>query len=302
MENRCRGCGIAYPQPKHGREKIWCSNACRSEHVRYYVKKVFDPLRCSCGTMFTPKSERHKWCSDRCKRRNSGRRQSMRMCRICNVEFNPQGTCRLYCSPACSNRVIYQAKRSAKIQKSAAHRHLIFTESDGSCVICAGPLPKPRLVRQKMCSDLCRKRHSRRRDQRRERATPHGRIKKQLSSRLREVVRKHGAVKEGSTRDRLGCTLQELVRHLESQFLEGMTWENYGVEGWHVDHIVPCARFDLSRRDHQDVCFNYRNLRPLWGAVNWGRQDSLVWDEWAALDPAFRAEVEALGIKEPDWI
>ena len=41
----------------------------------------------------------------------------------------------------------------------------------------------------------------------------------------------------------VGYTLLELMTHLESQFTDGMTWENYGQ--WHVDHIRPCAKFDL---------------------------------------------------------
>ena len=45
-----------------------------------------------------------------------------------------------------------------------------------------------------------------------------------------------------------------------------MNWENYGV--WHIDHIIPCARFDLSDPGQQKICFHYTNLQPMWGEDN----------------------------------
>jgi hypothetical protein len=64
----------------------------------------------------------------------------------------------------------------------------------------------------------------------------------------------------------VGCSIEELRLHLESQFVAGMTWANYGE--WHVDHIRPCAMFDLTQDAQQRECFNWSNLRPLWGVEN----------------------------------
>ncbi len=64
----------------------------------------------------------------------------------------------------------------------------------------------------------------------------------------------------------VGCSAKELREHLESQFTEGMTWDNYGE--WHVDHIRPCASFDLSCVEQQRECFHYTNLQPLWAKDN----------------------------------
>ena len=41
-----------------------------------------------------------------------------------------------------------------------------------------------------------------------------------------------------------------------------MTWQNHG-KVWHIDHIVPCIAFDLTKPIEQQICFNYRNLQPL---------------------------------------
>lgn len=66
----------------------------------------------------------------------------------------------------------------------------------------------------------------------------------------------------------LGCTIAELRQHLESKWLPGMSWENYGKNGWHVDHIRPLAAFDLTVREQAVVAVHYTNLQPLWATDN----------------------------------
>lgn len=75
-----------------------------------------------------------------------------------------------------------------------------------------------------------------------------------------------GYTKSKSTRRLIGCPIKQLKEHLESQFEEGMSWDNYGE--WHVDHIKPCALFDFSKIEEQKACFHYTNLQPLWAEEN----------------------------------
>ena len=75
-----------------------------------------------------------------------------------------------------------------------------------------------------------------------------------------------GHRKAYSTMELLGCTREELQRHLEDQFQPGMTLENYGK--WHIDHIRPIASFDLSDPEQQKQCWHYTNLQPLWASDN----------------------------------
>ena len=106
------------------------------------------------------------------------------------------------------------------------------------------------------------------------------RLIKNLRSRLWYVM--VGKSKSASTIELLGCSIEDLKTHLEKLFQEGMTWENYGnpngdhTEGWHVDHIRPCASFDLSDPIEQRECFYYTNLQPLWGRDNLSKGDK--WD------------------------
>lgn len=65
----------------------------------------------------------------------------------------------------------------------------------------------------------------------------------------------------------LGCSLEDFWIYLESKFESGMTRENYG-KVWHVDHIIPCALFDMSKHDHQKRCFHFSNMQPLFASCN----------------------------------
>jgi hypothetical protein len=75
-----------------------------------------------------------------------------------------------------------------------------------------------------------------------------------------------GNFKQSTTIELLGCSIEKLKQHLESKFKPGMSWSNYGK--WHIDHIKPCARFDLSKPNEQKKCFHYTNLQPLWAEEN----------------------------------
>ena len=74
----------------------------------------------------------------------------------------------------------------------------------------------------------------------------------------------------------VGYALDELKKHLEKQFANNMTWENYGRNGWHIDHIRPCASFDLSEPAQQRECFHYSNLQPLWAKDNLAKGKKLL--------------------------
>ena len=69
--------------------------------------------------------------------------------------------------------------------------------------------------------------------------------------------------KSSKTIDLLGCDIAFLKQYLESKFKDGMCWENYGLKGWHIDHIKPCYLFDFKNIEEQKQCFHYTNLQPL---------------------------------------
>jgi hypothetical protein len=86
-----------------------------------------------------------------------------------------------------------------------------------------------------------------------------------------------GINKSAPTRELIGCSVEKLLEHLESQFQEGMTWDNYGE--WHIDHIKPCALFDFTKEEDQRECFHYTNLQPLWAEDNLRKSDKYIEDD-----------------------
>ncbi len=87
-----------------------------------------------------------------------------------------------------------------------------------------------------------------------------------LRSRIGKVIR--GENKSVSTIELLGCSLEELKIYLTDLMVDGMAWDNYGKDGWHIDHIIPCKYYGLTNVEEQKKCFNYKNLQPLWAKDN----------------------------------
>jgi hypothetical protein len=114
--------------------------------------------------------------------------------------------------------------------------------------------------------DKIKERHAKWRDNNKEkikeyREVPTHKIAFNLRSRLSRAVKRD--LKCGSAVKDLGCTIVELKKYLESKFLPGMSWDNYGTHGWHIDHIKPLNLFDLTNPEQLKEACHYSNLQPL---------------------------------------
>lgn len=74
-----------------------------------------------------------------------------------------------------------------------------------------------------------------------------------------------------------------------------MSWENYGPRGWHVDHIIPMASFDVSKPEHVELCSHYLNLRPLWCDENEAKSAEV---DVSLTSPAFLPRLVDAGVIE----
>ena len=101
---------------------------------------------------------------------------------------------------------------------------------------------------------------------------PHYQIQDRLQARIKKVLKNKNVRKSDKFIDYLGCDLNQLIKHLESQFTENMNWDNR--DEWSVDHIRPCKSFDLTNNNQAKVCFNWRNLQPLWNLDNLKKKDT----------------------------
>lgn len=109
------------------------------------------------------------------------------------------------------------------------------------------------------------------------------RIRRNLGVRLANSVRNNA--RNSSILTLLGCSIPNLKIYLESKFQTGMSWDNYG-KAWEIDHIMPCAIFDLTRLEHRKRCFHFSNLQPLFGIDNRRKSDKA--------DEAMKGEVRAI--------
>lgn len=96
-----------------------------------------------------------------------------------------------------------------------------------------------------------------------------------IRRRIRGAIK--GYKKGGTTEQLLGCSHQDLMTHLESQFTDGMAWENQGE--WHIDHIIPLNFYDMSCPKEQYLANHYSNLQPLWAKDNLSKGAKLDWSK-----------------------
>ena len=108
----------------------------------------------------------------------------------------------------------------------------------------------------------------------RRKSNPSLKIEDAIRARVGIAIRKQFGVKATKTTNLIGCSIEQIRQHLEAQFLPGMTWDNHGE--WHIDHIRPCASFDLTDPEQQKQCCHYTNLQPLWAADNLAKSDNWV--------------------------
>jgi hypothetical protein len=94
---------------------------------------------------------------------------------------------------------------------------------------------------------------------------PSRRLRKRVMCRIWSAMKGQSVNRIGSF-SLVGCPVGFLRSYIEGKFEKGMTWENYGE--WHVDHIRPCASFDLNDKEQVLQCFNWRNLQPMWASEN----------------------------------
>lgn len=97
-----------------------------------------------------------------------------------------------------------------------------------------------------------------------------------ISSIIRRAMKSQNGVKDGKTFEHLPYTLEQLKEHIESQFEEWMTWDNYGQ--WHIDHIYPQSKLPYDSLEHPNFqkCWALKNLRPLCAKENIRKSDKII--------------------------
>jgi hypothetical protein len=95
-----------------------------------------------------------------------------------------------------------------------------------------------------------------------------------MRSRISSALSYHKISKTKRTIKLLGCSYKEFWIHLEKQFTKGMTRENYGKHGWHIDHIIPLS--SAKNIKELEKLFHYTNTQPLWAKDNLSKGDKIL--------------------------
>lgn len=93
-------------------------------------------------------------------------------------------------------------------------------------------------------------------------------------TRLGIAIRAGGYKKSATSQRLLGCSWEAFVKHIEAHFTDGMSWENYGFRGWHIDHVVPVS--SAKTLEELIPLLHYTNLQPLWAKDNFAKSDKIL--------------------------
>jgi hypothetical protein len=114
--------------------------------------------------------------------------------------------------------------------------------------------------------------YQKRRDKEKRKNTrnPLYRFRKQMSSMMRRDIKR--GYKDNTLAHRiLGADWVSVRAHIESQFVDGMSWENFGQ--WHMDHIIPLS---LAKTEEEVIkLHHYKNIQPLWGEENLKKSNNI---------------------------
>ena len=207
-------------------------------------------------------------------------------CKQCGIIFRKTGRNHLYCCRSCQ-------------QKFNRHSKIV----DKVCVICGATFStKEGYIDKNTCSKRCsNKRYYINNKQRinknsreyyQKNKLTQNKYKKEryhsnLTARVSNVLRRRlghalkDNQKSGSAVKNLGCTVKQLKEYLESKWLPGMSWDNYGRynpkrKTWHIDHIRPLSKFDLTNEEQFKKACHYTNLQPMWAEDNIKKSNMLT--------------------------
>lgn len=231
-----------------------------NKNFEYWDKKYVSYVTCSkkCSESYE-KLVIKKWNDIYSFRR---RKNIIKQCVICNKDFIKRGiniTCSKECSLINKKNRIEKNKESRKIEGKEYY-----------------------LKNKDKCLEKCKIYYNNNKDKKKlyvrnykkliRKQNPIIKLIELQRGRIRKVLKNNK--KSNKTIKLLGCTGSFLKQYLESKFLPGMSWDNHGK--WHIDHIIPCASFDLSKSEQQQECFHYTNLQPLWAVDNLKKSKNIL--------------------------
>ena len=278
----CPYCKKIFEKSKIRANNIYCSRSCKNEQYEFLRKenvKNRTPIGfcIACNKVFKKNSSSHKYCSEQCHEpyKRKIQRMGAKKYRIKNIEkvLKREKKYRAKNKESIKERLkLYRIKNKEKIKERQKLYNIQNREKrlESYRIYHSKNKEKARLYR------IQTKERTRKQARERWKKDIQYRLRSYMRSRIRCALKPQNAVKSNKASELLGCSLQEAMNHIQSQFKEGMSWDNYGFYGWHIDHIIPCSSFDLTDPEQQKKCFHYTNLQPLWCYENFSKGSKIL--------------------------
>lgn len=220
-------------------------------------------------------------------------RRKNKICEFCKKKEIPKGS-RNYCEQ-CSSRTyrnkILQEKRKSQMNEWNNLNELYSVINVNQCIDCGIIIPFIKAL--KYCADcksekqrlMCKKykknnkekiskynkkykknnkktitEYNAKYSKERKKIDIQYKIKTNLRSRISKMI--NNIPKYDTTEIILGCSYNEFLHWMEFQFQQNFTFKNHGIV-WHIDHVIPCSKFDLTQEEDQKRCFHWSNMQPL---------------------------------------
>lgn len=244
-------CDLSYRKTKKGITKV-------NEHKIYCL---------ACNKDLIVDNNITKYCNKKCKNDYKNRlrdeyNKSVKKnntCVCCKKSFFPTFTYQKFCSKSCKQKEFiknhleeYRLKTQMWSESDRGREWLKKYESS----------PERKLLKKTYMAN-----------------NPKLRFINKLRDRVNKAILLQGGKRSVSTKILLGADVAFVREYLEKQFDEYMSWDNHGLYGWHIDHILPCASFDLTKISEQKKCFHYTNLQPLWCFENISKGKKIIGDK-----------------------
>jgi hypothetical protein len=188
-------------------------------------------------------------------------------CSLCGKLFNSTRLSK-FCSKSCANKSWYSNNKEHRLDKNRSYRQ----NSDVKAELA------------KKARDWFSKNPEKIKEYKIKNREKVANVKKQkykddINFRLLSALRSHhgrtirdirNSKINSASLNELGCSIEELKFYIESKFQFGMNWDNWGrgSDRWHLDHIKPLSKFDLSDPIEYKKACHYTNLQPLWEKQN----------------------------------
>lgn len=255
---------------KHVEKQFFCSKKCCDLNYRQTKKGItkVEPHKINClacnKELFVDTNVR-KYCDKKCKNdyknhlrdTNTMNNRKNKICIICQKAFFPTRTNRSVCSISCKNKLFSIRHPGDKSKRGKEW----YTTVGKDWFKDYRKRPYFNEMRRQMFIN-----------------NPQLKLIKTLRDRAYKAITLQQGMRCAHTTELLGADIKTVREHLERQFKEGMSWDNHGKFGWHIDHIIPCASFDLTDPAQQRKCFHYSNLQPLWWSENLAKNKQIIGD------------------------